>query len=121
MKNLILASVTALVLTNGYANAGGIILGTDENDRKSWINTWAGQSEDKLYGKRYGSSVSTFSGNRAPGSSVRGMYKNTHEVWIRGSQRKQVGESVSTSSRARSPGSSVRGMFKNTHEVWIRR
>ena len=44
MKNLILASAAALVLTSGYANAGGIIIGTDHNDRKVWINTWAGQS-----------------------------------------------------------------------------
>ena len=120
MKKLILASAAALVLASGYANAG-IVLQNDENDRKVWINTWAGQTEDKEYGRRYGSSVSTFSGGRSPGASVRGMYKNTHEVWIRGSQRKRVSESVSTSSRARSPGASVRGMFKNSHEVWIRR
>jgi hypothetical protein len=51
MKKLILASAAAFVLTAGYANAGGIILGSDENDRKVWINTWAGQSEDK-YARR---------------------------------------------------------------------
>jgi hypothetical protein len=121
MKKLILASAAAFILTAGYANAGGIILGTDNNDRKLWINTWAGQSEDKVRDRLFGSSVSTFSGGRSPGASVSGMYKNTHEVWVRGSQRKQVNESVSTFSGGRSPGESVRGMFKNSHEVWIRR
>lgn len=38
MKKLILASVAVIVLSSGYANAGGIILGSDENDRKVWIN-----------------------------------------------------------------------------------
>ncbi len=38
MKKLILASAAAFVLTSGYANAAGIILGSDENDRKVWIN-----------------------------------------------------------------------------------
>ena len=83
MKKLILASAAAFVLASGYANAGGIILGSDHNDRKVWINTWAGQTEDKEYGRRNGTSVSTFSGRRSPGASVRGMFKNTHEIWIR--------------------------------------
>lgn len=83
MKKLILASLAALVLTSGYASAGGVILGSDQNDRKVWINTWAGKNEDKEYGRRNGSSSSTFSGHRSPGASIRGMYKNTHEVWIR--------------------------------------
>lgn len=82
-KKLILASAAALVLTGGYANAGGIIIGSDHNDRKVWINTWAGQSEDEELGRRYGSSASTFSGRRSPGASIRGMVKNTHEVWVR--------------------------------------
>ena len=66
MRKLILASVAAFALTGGFANAQGIILGSDENDRKQWINTWAGQSEDEVYDRRYGgrggSSASTFSG-----------------------------------------------------------
>ncbi len=72
MKKLILASAAAFVLTAGFANAG-IILGSDENDRKVWINTWAGQTEDKKLG-RHGSSVSTFSGSRSPDASVRGGF-----------------------------------------------
>ena len=81
MKKLILASAAAFVLTSGYANATGIILGSDENDRKVWINTWAGQTADKKRG-RYGSSVSTFSGRKTSGgesvstfSGDRGMFK----------------------------------------------
>ena len=82
MKNLILASAAALVLTSGYANAGGIIIGTDHNDRKVWINTWAGQSEDKLYGGRNGSSASTFSGRRSSGGMIIGTDHNDRKVWI---------------------------------------
>ena len=82
MKNLILASAAALVLTSGYANAGGIILGHDENDRKVWINTWAGQTEDKEYGRRHGSSASTFSGGRSSRGIVLGSDHNDRKVWI---------------------------------------
>lgn len=110
MKKLILASAAAFVLTSGFANAGGIILGSDHNDRKVWINTWAGQSEDK----EYGSSASTFSGVVTYSNE-----KNTHEVFVGRFQGKPRSESVSTFS-GRSPNASIRGMFKNTHEVWIR-
>jgi len=120
MKKLILASAAAFVLASGYANAG-IILQNDENDRKVWINTWAGQSEDKVYGGRYGSSVSTFSGGRSSGVVTHSNEKNTQEVFIGRLQGKRGGESVSTFSGLRSPGASVNGMYKNSHEVWIRR
>ncbi len=73
MKKLILASAAAFILTSGYANAAGIILGSDENDRKVWINTWAGQTADKKR-ERHGSSVSTFSGRRSPDASRSGGF-----------------------------------------------
>ncbi len=102
MKNLILASAAAFVLIGGYANAGGIILGSDENDRKVWINTWAGQSEDKMYG----SSASTFSGGKTYSNE-----KNTHEVFVGRFQGKPRSESVSTFSGRRSPDASRSGGF----------
>jgi hypothetical protein len=114
MKKLILASVAAFVLTTGFANAG-IILGSDEYDRKVWINTWAGQSEDKR-SERYGSSASMFSGVVTYSNE-----KNTHEVFVGRFQGKPRSESVSTFSGRRSAGDSIRGMYKNTHEVWVRR
>ena len=83
MRKLILASAAAIAMTGGLANAQGIILSHDENDRKVWINTWAGQSEDKVRNRRYGFSSSTFSGRRSPGASIRGMVKNNHQVWVR--------------------------------------
>ncbi len=65
MRKIILASVAAFALTGGYANAQGIIRDHDENDRSQWINLWAGESEDEAYfGRRDGSSASTFSGGR---------------------------------------------------------
>ena len=82
MKNLILASAAALVLISGYANAGGIILGSNHNDRKVWINQWAGQTEDKEVGRRHGSSVSTFSGGRSSGGIILGSDHNDRKVWI---------------------------------------
>lgn len=78
MRKIILASVAAFALTGGFANAQGIILGTDHNDKPLWINTWAGQSEDKEYDRRYGgagSSASTFSG-RSGNGIVLGAEKN---------------------------------------------
>lgn len=98
MKKLILASAAAFVLTAGYANAGGIILGSDENDRKVWINTWAGQTEDKDYDWRNGSSVSTFSGRKTSGS-----------------------ESVSTFSGGRGFVGIILGSDENDRKVWINR
>lgn len=97
MKNLILASAAVIVLSGGFANAGGIILGSDENDRKVWINTWAGQTEDKKLG-RHGSSVSTFSGRKTSGS-----------------------ESVSTFSGGRGFVGIILGSDENDRKVWINR
>ena len=51
MRKLILASAAAIAMTGGLANAQGIILSHDENDRKVWINTWAGQTGEKEYGR----------------------------------------------------------------------
>jgi len=81
MKKLILASAAVIVLSGGFANAGGIILGSDENDRKVWINTWAGQTEDKKLG-RHGSSVSTFSGSKTFSGIILGSDENDRKVWI---------------------------------------
>jgi len=127
MKKLILASAAAFVLASGYANAG-IVLQNDENDRKVWINTWAGQTEGKELGRRYGSSVSTFSGGRSHGGlifkddendrkSVTNLWAGQREIYSGGHGR----ESVSTFSGRISPGTSVRGKRKNSHEVWISR
>ena len=111
MKKLILASVAAVALTTGYANAG-IILQNDENDRKVWINTWAGQTEDKGYAARYGSSASTYSG----------VEKNNHEVFIGRFQGGQGGNSASTFYRGPSSGVMSRsGKERNSHEVFISR
>jgi len=126
MKKLILASAATLALATGFANAG-IILQTDENDRKVWINTWAGQSADKTVDRRYGSSVSTFSGSSHGGlilSDDENDRKSVTNLWA--GQRethagKRGGESVSTFSGRLSPGTSIRGKVKNTHEVWIGR
>ncbi len=81
MKKLILASAAVIVLTSGYANAAGIILGSDENDRKVWINTWAGQTEDKKR-ERHGSSVSTFSASKTFSGIILGSDENDRKVWI---------------------------------------
>ncbi len=86
MKKFILASAAVIVMSSGFANAGGIILGSDENDRKVWINTWAGQSADEKLG-RYGSSLSTFAGSKAAGDhSWSGIIlqsdENDRKVWI---------------------------------------
>ena len=92
MKKLILASVAAIAMSVGIASAQGIILGTDENDNKLWINTWAGQTEDKEYGRQDGSSASTFSGRRF--------------------QSRRGGESVSTtSSRSRYASDAMREFY----------
>ncbi len=85
MRKLILASVAAIAMTGGLANAQGIILGHDENDRKSWINTWAGQSEDKKRDRRFGrhgSSTSTFSGGSKFRGIILGSDENDRYVWI---------------------------------------
>lgn len=82
MKKLILASAAAFVLIGGYANAGGIILGSDDNDKKVWINTWAGQTEDEEFGGRYGASASTFSGSRSSSVVTDRNKLNKHQVFI---------------------------------------
>ena len=85
MHKLILASIAAFALTGGYANAQGIILGTDYNDKPLWINTWAGQSEDEEYGRRYGgpgSSASTFSGRRSTHSGRRDSDKTDRKYFF---------------------------------------
>lgn len=126
MKKLILATAAAFVLTAGFANAG-IILQNDENDRKVWINTWAGQSADKDVARRYGSSVSTFSGGRSHGGLIltddENDRKSVTNLWAgqREAHSAKTSESVSTFSGRHSPGTSIRGKFKNSHEVWINR
>ena len=87
MRKIILATVAAIAMTGGIASAQGIILGSDENSRKICINTWAGQTEDKVYGRHYGQRE-TYRGRRG-------------------------GESVSTtSSRSRLAGNAIRGMYE---------
>ncbi len=113
MKKLILATAAAFVLTSGYANAALLLskdendrkvvvntwAGQSEDKRSerygSSASTFSGvvaYSNEKnthdvfvgrFQGKPRGESVSTFSGRRSAGDSIRGMYKNTHEVWIR--------------------------------------
>ena len=85
MKKLILATVAAIAMTGGLASAQGIILGSDENDRKVWINKWAGQSEDKKADRRFGrhgSSTSTFSGGSKFRGIILGSDENDRKVWI---------------------------------------
>ncbi len=93
MRKLILATVAAIAITGGLASAQGIILGSDENSRKIWINTWAGQTEDKVYGRHYGQretyrgsrgrgSASTFSGDRKFRGIILGSDENDRKVWI---------------------------------------
>ncbi len=92
MRKLILATAAAFVISGGLANAQGIILGSNENDKKMWINTWAGQSEDEVYDRRYGgpggSSASTFSGRggtqsgRSGNSNTLGTGENARKYFF---------------------------------------
>jgi hypothetical protein len=124
MKKLILASAAAFALTSGYASAG-LMLHTDDNDRKVVVNTWAGQSEDDVLGRTSGSSTSTFSGGNSFGGLILGTDENDRKTVInlwagqREAQPAQGGESVSTFSGSRPSGGIILGSDENDNKLWI--
>jgi hypothetical protein len=121
MKNLILASAAAVLLTGSLANAQ-FLLGSDENDNKQVTNLSAGQMES---GQRHAARIVTGTSGAPSGAFLLGSDENGNKQVVntyaapRRSAARIAGDgaSMSTTSAGRvSPGFLIHGGAHKTVE-----